>query len=70
VTNEQMKEFIEVNPKSDLAAAYALGMRDKALELSPLIEQLPLTALISKFGWQCGTNKDGILLKFQDKCRH
>jgi hypothetical protein len=40
VTNEQMKEFIEVNPKSDLAAAYALGMRDKALELSPLIEQV------------------------------
>jgi hypothetical protein len=40
MTSEQLKEYIKANPKSDLAAAYDAGMRDKAMELSPLIEKV------------------------------
>ena len=36
----KIREFIKDNPKSDLAAAYALGLKDKATELSPLIEKV------------------------------
>ena len=37
---EQLKLEILKYPKSKIAAAYALGLKDKALELSPYIERL------------------------------
>lgn len=40
MTDEELKKYIEENPGMLVAQAYRLGLKDKALELAPQIEQL------------------------------
>jgi hypothetical protein len=40
MTTEQLKAYIRSHPESIEAAAYALGLKDKAVELSREIEKM------------------------------
>lgn len=40
MTDEELRQWIKENPNTRLAQAYRLGLKDKALELAPKIEEL------------------------------
>ena len=40
MTSEEIKRFIMLYPNSDIARAYALGLKEKSIELSREIEKI------------------------------
>jgi hypothetical protein len=40
MTEEQVRIYIKKYPRSVLAMAYRMGLKDKSMELSPMIEKL------------------------------